>query len=172
MWDSLTPSEAASILLEQHGEEIYRYIRFTVGNKSDADDLVQEVFLRVIQNWYRFNHRASPKTWLWAIAKNCIREYYRAQRRFSKYKQLEETLQDDQARDVITEIVLEESLQELTVQQREVFVQRIVHQQSTTDTANLLGWSESKVRTTLHRAVNVVRQSFQKGEDGSEGPRN
>lgn len=163
--ESMTPSEAAAMLMEQYGDEIYRFVRFTVGNKSDADDMVQEVFVRVIQNWNRFNHRSSSKTWLWAIAKNCIREYFRTQKRSPQQVQFDETLPDEHSRDFASEIVLEEGLEQLTATQREVFVERIVHRQSTKDTATLFGWSESKVRTTLHRAISAMRQSFQKGED-------
>ena len=76
-----SPSQAARKLFEQHGDEVYRYIRFTIGNASDADDILQDVFLRVLESWHRFHHHSSPKTWLWSIVNNCMREYFREQKR-------------------------------------------------------------------------------------------
>lgn len=74
---SQSASEAALVLFEKYGDEVYRYVRYTIGESSDAEDIVQEVFLRVLQSWKRFNHKSSSKTWLWSITKNCIKEQLR-----------------------------------------------------------------------------------------------
>lgn len=170
--DDMTPSEAADMLLEQYGDEIYRYVRFTVGNKSDADDLIQEVFLRVIQGWKRFNHSSNSKTWLWAIAKNCIREHYRKQKRHSVVTTLNDMeLLDHHSVDALTEVMIAEVLQRIPIPQREAFIERIVNERTTSETAQVLGWSESKVRTTLHRAIASIRKIYQKGDERSAGTR-
>lgn len=166
--ESMTPSEAAAALFEQYGNEVYRFIRYTVGTKSDADDILQDVFLRVLQNWNRFKHESSSKTWLWAIAKNCIREYFRRQKRIPRHATLNDQIRDPRTKDVITDVLLEEGLLHLTIPQREVFVERIVNEHSTADTAKLLGWSESKVKVTLHRAIHVLKNSFLERETHGE----
>lgn len=157
------------MLVEQYGDQLYRFIRYIVGDTGDADDLVQEVFLRVIQSWHRFNHKSNPKTWLWSIAKNCIREYFRTQKRSPSISGLNEAvLKDPAGETVVDEMMLSEALRHLPVSQREVFVERIVNERSTSDTALLLGWSEAKVRTTLHRAVHAIRKFYREGDDVSE----
>lgn len=168
----MSPSEAVTMLLEQYGDELYRFVRFTVGNKSDADDLIQDVFLRVIQGWKRFNHRSNPKTWLWAIAKNCIKEFYRKQKRHSVVTTLNDMeLSDHHAVDALTEVMIAETLQRIPIPQREAFIERIVNERTTSETAQVLGWSESKVRTTLHRAIASIRKIYKKGDERSAGTR-
>ncbi|QQE80008.1 RNA polymerase sigma factor [Alicyclobacillus sp. SO9] len=161
--ESLSPKEAASVLFERHGDEVYRYIRYTIGNVPQADDILQEVFLRVLQSWHRFQHQSTPKTWLWAIAKNCIRDYFRSSKRTNQQVPLDEQLLDETSGDYLLKLQLEDSLQSLSVAHREVFVERIIHDKSTEETAQTLGWSASKVKTTLHRAMKQIRKSLAEG---------
>lgn len=163
--ESLSPRDAASMLFEKHGEEVYRYIRYTIGDASQADDILQEVFLRVLQSWHRFNHKSSPKTWLWAITKNCIRDYFRSQKRNNRQVVLEDEIKDTTVDDPMLKLQLEDSMNSLSIMQREVFVERIINQRSTEDTAETLGWSTSKVKTTLHRAMKQIRRSLMQGGD-------
>lgn len=166
--ESLNPPDAALMLFEQHGDELYRFIRYTVGRKSDADDLLQETFLRVLQSWANFRHKSSPKTWLWSIAKNCIRDFYRSQRRHSRDVSLPDDIgQRTTADEELVNAQLQRNLQQLTVSQRQVFIERIIHDKTTAETALTLNWSESKVKTTLHRALRALRNSFWKGVDES-----
>lgn len=65
-------------------------------------------------------------------------------------------------------IQLEQSLECLSVMQRQVFVERIIHEKSTAETAEELGWSESKVRTTLHRALKKIQTWFTEGRISDE----
>jgi RNA polymerase sigma-70 factor, ECF subfamily len=161
--ESLSPSEAAKMLLATYGDEVYRYIRFTVGNQAEADDILQEVFLRVLQSWNRFKHKSSSKTWLWAIANNCIRENFRKRKRVYNNVALNDDFRDDTTGDPMLALQLEESLKCLSVTQRQVFVERIIHEKRTAETAEELGWSESRVRTTLHRATKKMQAWFAEG---------
>jgi RNA polymerase sigma-70 factor (ECF subfamily) len=161
----MSSSEAARMLFDQSGDEVYRYIRFTVGSEADAEDILQDVFLRVLQSWSHFNHRSSPKTWLWSIANNCLREYFRKQRRSHGIVPYERDIEDSTQADRTLFLELERSLDCLTIPQRQVFVERIIHEKSSTETSEALGWSEAKVRTTLHRAIKNIRTWFTKEEE-------
>lgn len=163
--ESFSPQEAASMLFEQHEDEVYRYIRYTIGDASQADDILQEVFLRVLQSWNRFNHQSTAKTWLWAITKNCIRDYFRGQKRNKGQVALEDDIGDKTVDDSTLKLQLEESMNSLSVMQREVFVERVINERSTEDTAQTLGWSTSKVKTTLHRAMKQIKKSLMQGGD-------
>lgn len=164
---SMSPSNAAHVLFDQHGDEVYRYIRFTIGNKTEAEDILQEVFLRVVQSWDRFNHRSSPKTWLWSIVNNCIREYMRKAKRLRDTVPYDDTEQPASAADILFSLDLEASLRCLSTEQRQVFVERIIHEKSSKEAAKTLGWSDAKVRTTLHRATNKIQAWFHERGDKS-----
>ena len=64
-------SEAFRALVERHGRAIYRVAHRMTGNPSDAEDIVQETFLRAYRQLGRFESRANFGTWLHRIAVNC-----------------------------------------------------------------------------------------------------
>ena len=59
------------VLVERHGRAIYNLAFRMTGNQHDAEDLVQETFLRACKQLHRFDGRASIGTWLYRIASNC-----------------------------------------------------------------------------------------------------
>ena len=63
---------------------------------------------------------------------------------------------------------MEGDILELSIPQRQVVLFRIIHGLSTKETATVLGWSDSKVRTTLHRAIKRLRLRMV-GEETMEG---
>ncbi|WDL95821.1 RNA polymerase sigma factor [Alicyclobacillus sp. ALC3] len=166
-----SPGDAAQSLFEAYGEEVYRYLWYTLGRRSEAEDLVQEVFLHVLQSWQRFEHRSTTRTWLWGIVNNCLREHQRKQRRTPDPIEIREELEPGSTSAPDLFLHLEHTLRTLSLSQRQVFVQRVIHERSTADTAAVLGWSEAKVRTTLHRAMKLVRQSFAERSDDDERAR-
>lgn len=55
-------------LVEMHGPKLYSLASRLCGNVSDAEDMVQEVFLQAHRKWHTFKGDAKPGTWLYAIA--------------------------------------------------------------------------------------------------------
>jgi RNA polymerase sigma-70 factor, ECF subfamily len=64
-------SEAFRALVERHSRAVYRLACRMTGNPSDAEDVVQETFLRAYKQLGRFESRANFSTWLHRIAVNC-----------------------------------------------------------------------------------------------------
>src|SRR5687767_3320111 len=64
-------SEAFRALVERHSRAVYRLAHRMTGNPSDAEDVVQETFLRAYRQLSRFESRANFGTWLHRIAVNC-----------------------------------------------------------------------------------------------------
>lgn len=59
--------------------DIYGFLAYRVGSRADAEDLTQATFERAVKAWGRFDpERASPKTWLFAIANNLLIDHYRS----------------------------------------------------------------------------------------------
>jgi RNA polymerase sigma-70 factor, ECF subfamily len=64
---------------EQHMPELYAFFAYRLGSRSDAEDLTQETLERAFRAWARYDaSRASPRTWLMAIARNLLIDHYRA----------------------------------------------------------------------------------------------
>src|SRR5262245_31041500 len=64
-------SEALRALVERHSRAVYRLAHRMTGNPSDAEDVVQETFLKAYKQLGRFESRANFSTWLHRIAVNC-----------------------------------------------------------------------------------------------------
>jgi RNA polymerase sigma-70 factor (ECF subfamily) len=69
--------DALHHLVDEHGGQLYSLgLRFC-GNRTEAEDLVQEVFLQAIRGWGSFEGRSSPKTWLYTIAARVCQRMHR-----------------------------------------------------------------------------------------------
>ena len=64
-------SEAFRALVDRHSRAVYRIAHRMTGNPSDAEDVVQETFLKAYRQLGRFESRANFGTWLHRIAVNC-----------------------------------------------------------------------------------------------------
>src|SRR5881398_1591006 len=63
--------EAFQALVEQHSRSVFRLAYRMTGNEQDAEDVVQESFLRAYRQLGRFESRANFGTWLYRIVANC-----------------------------------------------------------------------------------------------------
>ena len=64
-------SEAFRALVERHSRSVFRLAYRMTGNEQDAEDVVQESFLRAYRQLGRFESRANFGTWLYRIVANC-----------------------------------------------------------------------------------------------------
>src|ERR671914_2188629 len=81
-------SEAFRLLVERHSRSVYKVAYRITGNPDDAEDVVQETFLKAYRQLDRFEERASFGTWLHRIAWNCSVDLLRSR---PKREQAEET---------------------------------------------------------------------------------
>ena len=72
-------SEAFRALVERHSRSVFRLAYRMTGNEQDAEDVVQESFLRAYRQLGRFESRANFGTWLYRIVANCSVDLMRAQ---------------------------------------------------------------------------------------------
>ena len=63
--------DAFRVLVEEHSRMVFRLAYRLTGNEQDAEDVVQDAFLKAYSNFERFDSRASFATWIHRIATNC-----------------------------------------------------------------------------------------------------
>ena len=73
--------DAFQVLVERHSRAVFRLAWRMTGNEIDAEDMVQETFLRAWKQMSRFDGRASLGTWLHRICANCSLDHIRARKR-------------------------------------------------------------------------------------------
>ena len=78
-------SGAFRVLVERHSRNLFRLAFRMTGNQQDAEDVVQETFLRAYRQLSKFDDRASFGTWLYRIAANCSLDLIRVRKRRSEH---------------------------------------------------------------------------------------
>jgi RNA polymerase sigma-70 factor (ECF subfamily) len=133
----------------------YRY------NAAQAEDLVQEAFLRAFQHAGTFSGRSKVSSWLYRICVNvCLTNMGRStlpttdidEVPESEFVAVEEERPDKRAERGETYRALEDGLRSLPSQQRMVFILRELQGLSYGEIADILGMNEQAARTNLHRA--------------------
>ena len=68
-------------LYDEHVWDVYGYLAYRVADRAEAEDLTQLTFERALRAWRRYDpRRASPRTWLLAIARNLVIDHFRRRR--------------------------------------------------------------------------------------------
>ncbi|MDQ0257377.1 RNA polymerase sigma-70 factor (ECF subfamily) [Evansella vedderi] len=159
----------------EYSDRIYSYIFLMVGEKETAEDLTQETFVKMYRNLDQFEGDSKFSTWLISIARNCTIDYLRKQRPvflwpFEKFSQVTST------ETIELQVTTDETIKELYKQistlkrsHKEVIILRKIQELSVKETAEILGWSEGKVKMMTHRAMEKLRLQM-KGEVEANGP--
>jgi RNA polymerase sigma-70 factor, ECF subfamily len=159
-------------LYQKYHQDVFQFLFYLVRNKEHAEDLVQEVYIRVLKSYNRFEGRSSEKTWLFSIARNVAIDFFRKQKGW-KQRIIEKfdwaTLKAKDGDPIPEEMIVQKEeirwvfncLDHCTVDQRAVIVFRFMQDMTISETATALGWSESKVKTTQHRALKVLKSQME-----------
>ena len=70
-------AEALGLLMERHKAAVYGYLLRLTGRPDAADDLFQEVFLKLVKNPSAYGEREKLKAWLFTVARNAAMDYFR-----------------------------------------------------------------------------------------------
>lgn len=152
-------SEALAALYDAYLPKVYRYIAARVGSTHEAEDLTEEVFLKVLGAISEFRWKAVPfSAWLFRIAHNHLVSHFRRSA-LRKGSQLSESMIDEdmdppalvEARLALDEVRRATAL--LPDAQREVITLRFVVGLSVSETARVLGKRENNVKALQHKAV-------------------
>jgi RNA polymerase sigma-70 factor, ECF subfamily len=155
-------------LVEQHGRMVFRVAYRITGNEADAEDVVQEAFLKAYKAFDRFDSRASFSTWIFRIAANCAIDLLRRRRthpeRPADLEDPEFPVADPGAVSPETALAsseigrtLEQALAELSPQERTAFVLRHFEGLPTEEIARALGVRANAAKQTVFRAVRKLR---------------
>ncbi|WP_153732191.1 sigma-70 family RNA polymerase sigma factor [Sporosarcina obsidiansis] len=155
-------------LYEEYNQDVFSFLTYLTRNRDIAEDLMHEVYVRVLKSYDSFERKSSEKTWLFAIAKNVSIDYFRKQATVKKHTHLhfdwetQELVAQDRLPEQLVELdeekqlVLEE-LHSCTGDQKMVILMRFFQDLTISETAEILGWTEGKVKTTQHRAIKSLQ---------------
>jgi RNA polymerase sigma-70 factor, ECF subfamily len=164
-------ASAFQALVEQHRSMVYRVAYQFAGNHYDAEDIAQEVFIKVYRSLDRFRQDAQLTSWLYRIVMNACIDHRR--RRGSSATQLNEEAEqrllnmpeetpgpEDCAYAGELGIVLQSEIARLPDGQRIVFVMRHHQGLKLSEIADALGLAEGTVKRQLHAAIHRLRAAL------------
>jgi RNA polymerase sigma-70 factor (ECF subfamily) len=160
--------EAFRLIFDRYSRPVLSLIYDMVGDRSLAEDLAQETFVRAFRGLDSLREESKLSTWLFAIAKNCAREQLRTRRRDESNVELDAEPAfelHDHARtpsgallDKELSGVIQRALQKLDEDKRTVFTLKVLQQRSYEEIAEITGFSVGKLKTDLHRARAEMRR--------------
>lgn len=176
---------AFAILMRRHLGRLFNFIARHTGNRATAEDLAQEVFLRVVERAADFKHEARFTTWLYTIARNqCIDHLRKASLRRhpslddggpdSDRLPLKERLENESVGTSAERVAMDKEVKErilaglarLPDEQREVFLLREVSCLPFQEIAIVTGVSENTVKSRMRYALERLREGM--GDYGTE----
>jgi RNA polymerase sigma-70 factor, ECF subfamily len=169
--------DAFSTIMQRHNRRLYRVARGVTGNDIEAEDVVQESYLRAFTQLNTFRGEARLSTWLTRIVLNEALGRARRRREIIDLSALDRieggqaqilmfrpSLQshDPEAEAGRAQLrrMVEQALDDLPEAFRSVFVMREIEEMSTEETASHLGIRPETVKTRLHRARRLLQKAL------------
>ena len=160
---------ALTQLYEENFDRIYRYIVLKIGDRTEAEDMTQQVFLNALKSISSYRWKGMPfSAWLFRIAHNQVVDYFRKKSKRATVP-LEESLaagnsDPEQAAERKVEIEqLALATKELTKAQQEVISLRFAGELSIAEVAKAMGRSEGAVKALQHSAIVALRRALSAG---------
>lgn len=161
--DEKTRNEAFALLLKKYQQKVYWHIRRMVLNHDDADDLVQDVFIKVWKNLSNFRQDAQLYTWLYRIASNeCITFLNKKKAKNNVSldglpEQLTDNLNEENyfSGDAIQK-KLQQALLTLPEKQKLVFNMKYYDDMKFQEISDVLGTSVGALKASYHLAVKKI----------------
>jgi RNA polymerase sigma-70 factor (ECF subfamily) len=174
--DRLSRGEAASFreLVEAYKKKMYYFALDMVGNPADAEDVSQEIFLKVFRSFSTFKRNAKLSSWLYRIAYNTSIDHLRR-------KAITPEAVDDEVLDVasagfsespasldpartaeahLLSAKIDKALQKVSSQERAVFLMRHYNGLKLDEVAEIMKISVGSVKSYLFRCIQKLRQEL------------
>lgn len=155
----MEPWNDPGALARQHAPSVYRLAYARTGSRTDAEDVMQEVFLRLVQTKPAFSGPEHAKAWLLRVASNCASDLFRLPwRRREEPLGEEAAVSEDSGEGSVTEAVLS-----LPTRYRIPIHLFYYEGYSVSEIAKIMGKSEGTVKSRLFRGRKLLRDKL-KGE--------
>jgi RNA polymerase sigma-70 factor (ECF subfamily) len=167
--------DAFRVLVERHSRTLFRLAYRMTGNEQDAEEVVQDTFLRAYRRLDRFESRANFGTWLYRIAVNCSLDLKRKRRPEMEHREAE----DPEGSEVVAQVAsvapapdrlllsaevggrVQKALGELSPMERAAFLLRHFEGLSIEEIGQTLGLRTSATKNTVFRAVRKLRRALE-----------
>ncbi len=162
--------DAVESLFQREWQPVYRFLYRTLGNRHQAEDLTQEVFIRALSSLDHFEQRSTPfAAYLSVVARNLLRDEWRkrglrltalhdAEALPSRAAGPEHVALADEERRGIDAL-----LASLPEEHQQVVKLRVIEGRPTEEVATIMNRSPGAIRVLQHRAIAMLRTQLREG---------
>ena len=152
--------------ITQHRQRVFSFAHYSLRAKEDAEDITQEVFIKLWQHWQKIDH-SKLGAWLMRVAHNAVIDHVRKQKNVASQtddyaepeEQAAEVLTEEQVDDGRFKEELMASIKLLDDPFRSIIILRDIQGMSYSDIQHTLDMSESQVKVYLHRGRRKLREN-------------
>ncbi|WP_249871895.1 RNA polymerase sigma factor SigX [Oceanobacillus saliphilus] len=165
-------------LYDNYHQDLFQYIFYMVKDRETTEDLVQEVYIKVLKSYQNFKGESTEKTWLFSIARHVTYDYFRSLKRkrnriIDLFDWEEKGSNIADSNDLPEEVAIKNDqlkriytcLDKCTIDQKSVLILRYLQSFSIQETAEILHFSVSKVKTTQHRGLKALKKLLLEQEE-------
>ncbi|PYQ04781.1 MAG: hypothetical protein DMF83_17340 [Acidobacteria bacterium] len=150
----------AAALFDRHHLAVFRFLRRMTGDFSLAEDLTQEVFLRVVRGLDSYEERARETSWVFRIARNVLSDRLRSQTRAPIDAPVHEAVALARPAVQALATALDQALSRLPDEEREAFLMREIGGLGYREIAEACGATADAARMRIYRARLALRQAL------------
>ncbi len=164
--DPVTRREGFSALVRQYSEQLYWKVRHIVLTHEDANDVLQNTFLKAWKSLDTFQGKSSMTTWLYRIAVNESLDFLRKQKAADNVSADEDMgvanrlMADEYFDGDETQAQLQEAVSQLPEVQRTVFTMKYFEGMKYSEISKVLHTSEGALKASYHLAVKKITEYF------------
>jgi len=151
----------ASLLFDRYHKRIYNFLLRLCFDRMLAEDLTQNVFLRMIK--YRSSYRSGAKfqSWIYQVARNIFADHYQSikNKGFVDVEKIGDMAEEDHDMDE-QERLLHRSMEKLSPEQRELLVLTRFQHLKYEEVAQIMGTTVANIKVKVHRAILKLREHY------------
>lgn len=145
-------------VIETYSDMLFRLCLVMLGNYSDAEDAVQETFIKYIRKSHDFDSHEKERSWLFTVAANTCRDMLR----YRKRHPADNIDSVDLSVYMTSDSGILDALMTLPDKFKEVLVLYYVEDCNVKDIANIIGKSESAVKMRLQKGRRLLKEAYRK----------
>jgi len=158
------------ILIERYSTRIFHFIRRLIGDSDDAENLAQDVFIRIYENLDKYRLDSNFQAFIFTVAKNLSLNWIKKRKRIIFFSQLGKTdfqrqefassAQPQSSEEAERNMRLDRALATLGEEQRLALILKVYLNFSYDQIAAVTGWSIAKIETLISRAKARLKKNI------------
>ena len=166
--------EAFEELVKRHYEDVFAYCYRRTGNREDAEDLTQEVFLKLVKAIYRYRHTGKFRNFIFTIAVNCCNDFIRRQKTRPEKEHDDAYLESAVSGEMSPSehmakredrFILYDRLSGLKEEQKEALVLYYFHGFKAREIAEITGVPLATAKSRIRQGLEHLKKEYEKDKD-------